>query len=138
MKNNAYLISLSGGLDSTYLLYKLLQENKHVFILHTILIKKDHQYFEQELHATKEIIKWCNKNCKGKIVLTKYPVLDFREFPVFYDVDTVLLLGQKFCRMIVNNFPQYDKIYFCLGAVGDDDPDIARRRRIKGGLSKQL
>jgi tRNA(Ile)-lysidine synthase TilS/MesJ len=131
-------MSLSGGLDSTYLLYKLLQENKDVFIFHSIIIKPHYKYYDQELECTKKIIKYCKKNCKGKIIDVKYPVIDFRKFPIHYDLDTIFLLAQKYCSTISTEYPLYNKIKFCVGIIGDDDPLTSSRKKIKNGLNQTL
>jgi len=61
MKSQEVLVNLSGGIDSTYLLWKLLSEGRSVLVHSCKMINHEGRaYAEQD--AVKKIIDWLNKN----------------------------------------------------------------------------
>lgn len=130
----AYIVPLSGGLDSTYLLYKLLQEGNDVFVMHVSLKKKGEYYWKQELKAFRKIVKWCKINCSGEIVDVRKSVINMMEFPFGYDTDGILLMAQKYCYRICKRF-DYDDVRVAFGAVGDDDPYTEERYKKGYGVA---
>jgi len=126
-KKICYVVPLSGGLDSTYLLYKLLQEKNDIFVLHISIKKNGEYYWEYEEKAVRNIIRWCRVHCKaGNIIDFQYLSVDMKGFPYGYDVDTVCLYLQKYVRSITYTQP-YTDIRIAFGAIGDDDPHIYDR-----------
>lgn len=62
-KNESYktLVNLSGGVDSTYLAWQYLLQNKNIVIHHCNMINKEGRYLVEKA-ATKNILKWFDNN----------------------------------------------------------------------------
>ena len=55
------LLMFSGGLDSTYLLYKYVNSNEDIWVHHVILKNKQQNRWKEELKASREIISYMKK-----------------------------------------------------------------------------
>lgn len=117
----AYIVPLSGGLDSTYLLYKLLKENPDYdfFVFHLNLIKGTENYHQQELYACRYIIKHLRSSFPGMINMYKEPTLDLRNMHCGLDTDGVLVVAQKILYTVVKR-RKYEDVKLGIGLVPDD------------------
>jgi len=132
MGNDAYIVGLSGGLDSTFLVYKLLEEGKNVFAFHLSLKHKAENRWEGELSATMLIEKWFKS--RYNTFNMRYATFEFSSFGLGWDADSILLASQKMCyKMTRDRCGVFDRIFVARGVVTDDLSDfIIRRESYKG------
>jgi len=129
--NDAYIIPFSGGLDSTYLLYRSLKEGKRVFPFHISIKHNAENRWREELNSVKCITKWL-KQYYPKLVV-KYMSMNFSSINVGYDTDQVLLFSQKYCYSLCKR-KDIKNIYLTAGAVMDDNTPFHKKRSSYNGI----
>lgn len=110
------LIMLSGGLDSTYVLYKTLKDTKYKIWVHHIILKNDRENrWEAELEATKKIVEYCRK-------IRPFPYSEsewgfyFKQF-IPWDIDVIAFTAAQ----IVPSIFAHGKVVLVTGRVKEDD-----------------
>ncbi|USG59735.1 hypothetical protein NBZ79_11155 [Sneathiella marina] len=63
-KRTSTLVMLSGGIDSVYVLAKLLKETDDIVIAHHVHMVNDEGRFKAEAECCKKIVKWCRDNLR--------------------------------------------------------------------------
>lgn len=61
-EHRSTLVMLSGGIDSVYVLAKLLRETDDIVIAHHIHLVNDEGRFKVEAERCRKIVDWCQKN----------------------------------------------------------------------------
>lgn len=91
------LVMLSGGLDSTTVLFKLLSEtDKIVFVHHTTYLNSEERA-RCELYAVNNIVDWCDRNIR-QLYFTKNAI-DFRFMPhPPWDYQVVAFVAAQICQ----------------------------------------
>jgi len=110
------LIPISGGLDSTYVLYKYLTETNYMIYAHHIELYDKYQFrIDQENKASKDVVSWLKKNTR-----------DFRYSQSSYinpfggsDITLVLFTMSQICYWLLG--PETDEIVVATGRVVEDD-----------------
>ena len=129
---------LSGGMDSTYLAWKLLSEKTEGVHLHHISMRTVNTRWIKEDECVNQIINYF----KNKSYLFEYSQSIFQfegHYRVGFDSDTLLLVGQKLAQ---NAIKANEKVDLILGWNPHDieRPDIAERmtRHVTGNVWKAL
>ena len=132
------LVMLSGGLDSTYILWHYLTKTKFDIHVHHIEIRNTHsERWKYEREAVKNIVKFCKENFR-KFTYSESG-FDFFGFPnVNWDVDVAGFIG----TMVARNLTILDKdgklverpISICIGACKDDGYNNHRKLGILDGI----
>jgi len=103
-KTETALLMLSGGLDSSFLLYYLLNHTNLKVFTHHISHRYDQEpRWEQEDEAAKNVVEYCKKNYRDfKHSSSRF---DFRGFPyhVGWDSDLQVLVAGKVCPNLLSN-----------------------------------
>ncbi len=117
------LVMLSGGLDSTGALVKLLQETTDPIHVHHVVIRNIEKRGHAEKVACSKIIEYCRKNYRPFGYTEN--VFEFMAFKNFYcwDNDVIRFIAAQ----IVKNDPSFNKV--ALGKCADDDDSIAFQLR---------
>lgn len=111
------LIMLSGGLDSTYLLYRALKEtNDKVWAHHIILKNLSENRWEAELKATKKIVEYC-KNIRGFGYSESEWGFYFKKY-IAWDADVVAFVASQ---IVPNISLRNEKVVLNTGRVQEDD-----------------
>lgn len=119
------LVMLSGGLDSTGMLVKLLQEtNEPIHVHHIIINNKEKRWMAENL-AVKNIVEYCYKNYRE----FKYTanVFGFAQFTSFFcwDNDVVRFIAAQICK----GDPSITEL--ALGKCKDDETQSFRVRALQ-------
>lgn len=111
------LVMLSGGLDSTGALVKLLQETKEPIHVHHVIIRNVERRGLVELQATQKIIKYCKEHYRDFVYTQN--VFEFLAFQKFFcwDNDVIRFIAAQ----IVKNNNAFSKV--ALGKCVEDDAD---------------
>jgi 7-cyano-7-deazaguanine synthase in queuosine biosynthesis len=126
------MITLSGGLDSTFVLWQHFQQNPtdEPFVLHINLINKGEPRYERELIACRNIVNYF-RNKGYKMTFYASPVFNYGNLPriTIKDIQIVAMF-----QAIVLKTPQYQSINECKlgwhkGEVNSDE--INRGYRVK-------
>jgi len=92
------LVMLSGGLDSTAMLVKLLQETNEPIHVHHVILRNVEKRWMAENVATGNIVNYCRKNYRD----FKYTanVFGFTQFDSFFgwDNDIVRFIAAQICK----------------------------------------
>lgn len=108
---------LSGGLDSTAVLYKLLKETREPIHVHHIVLRNAQRRWEVENQACKRILLWCKQNLRDfKTTVSTFGFTHFSNF-ICWDNDVVRFTAAQ----IAQDNP--DILYVALGKCLDDDID---------------
>lgn len=110
------LLMLSGGLDSTTALVKLLRETNHVLHVHFIYYMNVEGRYDAEIQAVKKIAPYCRTKFRkfGFTTTTQ----DYRAIGVPYDMFVTRFTAAQVCRNIK---PFID--WVCTGSCLDDFAD---------------
>jgi len=131
MGKSVYLVPFSGGLDSTYLLYRSLKEGKIVYPFHISIKHKGEDRWKNELKSVNMISDWLQTYYNSFYI--KYGSIDFSSFNVGYDTDQILLFSQKYCYSLCKR-KDINNIQLIAGAVRDDDSIFHQKRSSYGGV----
>ena len=116
------LVMLSGGLDSTGVLYKLLTETEEKIHVHHISIRNKEKRWRPELRAANNVVGYCNKNIRPVSFSTN--VFEFMQFNNFFAWDNDVV------RFVAAQVAKNDKNIHSV-ALGkcahDDDPSFKLR-----------
>lgn len=140
MNKTACIIPLSGGLDSTYLLYKIIKErpNTDIYVPHVSIIKDDEPYHAHELIAVQKIIEWFREEFPNRIVCFRNPTIDLTGYPTGLDTDGVLVMAQKLLYFMLMHH-EYTDIKLYIGLVADDGMYAVFRNRFKNqGMNNRI
>lgn len=120
---NMILVMLSGGLDSTGALVKVLQETDEPIHVHHVVIRNMERRGQVEQIACSKIIKYCREKYRSFCYTEN--VFEFLAFNKFFcwDNDVVRFIAAQ----IVKNDPSFDKV--ALGKCADDDSSVAFQLR---------
>jgi hypothetical protein len=132
----AYIIPLSGGLDSTYMMYKMITEGKCVVPFHFYCNHKEEMKHEGQLIAVKRIYNWFKLNGYYNGIM-RYAYMEYNQFGFGYDTDQLLMIAQKLCYDIGEG-SQYHKIILSHGVVPDDTVYTSIKRRIKNNINNNI
>jgi 7-cyano-7-deazaguanine synthase in queuosine biosynthesis len=100
MKDPEVLVNLSGGIDSTYLLWKLLSDGKSVLV-HNCKITNHEGRVYAEQNAIKKILEWLKENnlSNFKYIQTEFNYGNMeriiRDIEVVYFITAAILRDQK-------------------------------------------
>lgn len=126
------LLMLSGGIDSTYLLYHYLRDTEHRVHAHHISLRYPHlQRWRVEDPATERIVAWCRTHVRAFEYSTSRFDLDFSR--IGWDSDLQLLVAAK---VALNLGPE--PITVTLGWCADDLEIAAVRSRVEQGVTSGL
>lgn len=126
------LVMLSGGIDSTYLLYDYLRRNTHLVHAHHISVRYPHlQRWRAEDPATERVVAWCKENLRGFGYSTSRFDLDFPM--IGWDSDLQLLVASK---VALNLSPW--RVTVALGWCTDDLERPRVRDRQERGVTPNL
>jgi len=129
-KDLEVLVNFSGGIDSTYLLYKLLSENKNILIHHCQLENHENRAIPENI-ATNQILKYFNDNNLGTF---KYVNTGFHYGNAGYIVKDVEVIA--FMSSVILRNPEFSNIKeIAISANSEDETtnpnDISMIRRGK-------
>ena len=116
----------SGGLDSTYLAWRLLSSNDDPdgIHIHYVSIRNDcEQIWKKEDVITDQIINYF-KSCQFKFIYSKSKFEFFGQPSIGFDSDLILVVAQKLCMNAYGN--QID-VLFGWNPYDLTRPEIARR-----------
>ena len=136
----AAVVPLSSGLDSTYLLYKILNErpDTDVFVLHVQLIKPIEPYHAIELDRSNKIVELLRAEFPQRIQAFYRPVINLKGHPMGLDTDGVLVMAQKVLYDVVRRC-QYELAQLFIGLVADDAEYARFRNEFKGeGMNNRI
>lgn len=110
------LVMLSGGLDSTYLLYHYLKNtNYNVHAHHVILKSKTELRWRHEKKASEDVVEYCKKNVRQfKYTFNTWGWGSVRN--IIKDISLVSVIAALIVREVSG-----DKIYLATGRVADDN-----------------
>lgn len=93
------LIMLSGGIDSTWVLWYYITNTSYNIYIHHILLRSDvENRWRQENKATKNIIEWVRKNYAGRIKGTSTSNWWVDRNTIQRDIDTSIFIGANVAR----------------------------------------
>ena len=132
------ILMLSGGMDSTYLAWKMLSAKVEGIHLHHISMRTINTRWKKEDECVEKIIKYFRSNSYHFIY--SQSIFQFEGHDrVGFDSDTLLLVAQKLAQ---NAFEPNEKVELILGWNPHDmqRPDIAERaeRNVTGNIWKAL
>jgi len=111
------LIMLSGGLDSTYVLYKTLKEtDDKVWVHHIVLKNSVENRWREELIASREIMKYCQK-------IRSFPYSEsewgfyFKKY-FAWDIEIIAFTA---AQIVPNIATKEDSVVLVTGRVKEDD-----------------
>jgi len=126
------LLMLSGGVDSTYLLYHYLRDTEHPVHAHHISMRYPHQQrWRVEDPACEKIVDWCRENLREFEYSTSRFDLDFHR--IGWDSDLQLLVASK---VALNLGPH--PIHVALGWCMDDLERARVRERREAGVTQEI
>ena len=126
------LLMLSGGIDSTYLLYHYLRDTEHRVHAHHISIRYPHQQrWRAEDPACEKIVEWCRANLREFEYSTSRFDLDFHR--IGWDSDLQLLVASKVALNLGDG-----PIVLALGWCVDDLERPRVRRRQELGVTPEI
>jgi 7-cyano-7-deazaguanine synthase in queuosine biosynthesis len=108
---------LSGGLDSTYVLYKTLKDTKDKVWVHHIILKNNREpRWKEELEATQKVVEYCKK-------IRTFPYSEsewgfYLKGFVPWDIDVITFTA---AQMVPNIYPHWGKVILVTGRVKEDD-----------------
>ena len=112
------LLMFSGGLDSTYLLYKLLKESDdHLWVHHIQLMSKENRWRE-ERKAVKQIIQYCKSNIRDFSYSESIWKFNFTKY-FAYDIEVVAFVAAQIIPNIYSK--NLGPVYVVTGRVKNDD-----------------
>lgn len=123
------IIPISGGLDSTYLLYHYLKYTNYTIHAHHIILKNEVEpRWEEEYTACKNIVKYCQKIREFTYTESTW------DFPYHcWDFEVVAFCAGQIARKICR---ENDKISLCAGIVLNDvertSSGVTRTKRFEG------
>ena len=110
------LLMLSGGLDSSYLAWKLIQEGETVHAHHVSLRNNVNPIWKQQLKAVENVLDFIKRQgCTIEHSTSRFDFYDFNS--VGFDSDLFLLVAQKVAQ---NLFLRFDKVDLVLGWLPSD------------------
>lgn len=135
--NHVRIVLLSGGLDSTYLSWRLLSEGYcGVHLHHVSIVTSVENRWKKELECTNKIINYFTSK-KFQFSYSNSRSEFLNQERIGFDSDTVLLYAQKLAQNFIS-----DRIDVILGWNPHDiqRPDIAERaeRNVTGNIWKAL
>jgi 7-cyano-7-deazaguanine synthase in queuosine biosynthesis len=126
------LLMLSGGIDSTYLLYDYLQATRHRIHAHHISIRYPHQQrWRAEDPASERVVAWFRRNLREFEYTTSRFDLDFHR--IGWDSDLQLLVASK----VALNLGAH-RIRLALGWCADDLERRPVRERLELGITAEI
>lgn len=127
------LCMYSGGIDSTGMLYEILNDSKYlnydIHVHHISMVNLENRH-EAELLSVKKCVNWLNRKFKRKILFTTN-IMDFRFLQPIFPVDgdiCAIVAGQIF-----RSHPPYMKVKYKYMATGTtkSDTDYATIKQIE-------
>ncbi len=132
MDNRLFIVLFSGGLDSTYLLWKYLSEGKRVHAHHVFICNKaEPDLWKFQKDAVNKIVLSLKKDFRFSFTKSKHEWYCYRK--IGWDTDILLLHAQRLCINLCQ-FP----LQVCLGWVKDDSERLIVRRRWENNVSGKL
>jgi 7-cyano-7-deazaguanine synthase in queuosine biosynthesis len=129
-----YMVALSGGIDSTSVLYHLLKEKKKVLVLHIKLINREGRQ-KNETKAVQNILKWFDK----------YDMKTYEYLEMGFDYGNVDRLTRDnhvvgFMSGIVLSDVKYDSIHTFVHGTSKTDADYhdANHQRIRKLMTEEM
>ena len=130
----AKLVMLSGGVDSTAALVKVLSETGDDLFVHHIYLKNDMRRERPELVAVDKIVQYCQEKYRPFNFTMSYLDLSFMKNNVQPDVYSVTYMS----ALIIRQFPEIDCVI--VSAIADDslNPEMEERRIVSRHIFKSF
>ena len=122
----AKLVMLSGGIDSTAALVKVLSDTDDDLFVHHIYLKNNMRRERPELVAVDNIVQYCKDKYRPFNFTMSYMDLSFMGNNVQADLYSVTYIT----ALIVKQFPEIDCVVVSAIAEDELNPEMEERRRI--------
>lgn len=136
MGKTIYLVPLSGGLDSTYMLLKLMNEGKDVFPFHVKIYNSFEDKVDKEIDAVENITKWfkCAFYHDFRVHFTTY---EHYQAGQGRDTEAIYLSAIKHAYQLIK-LDEVDHVVLCEGLVMDDLQYPEYQKRYDDKLDERL